>query len=175
MARHTKHVPSDLDDALEHVVYEMWKYKQSVAHYSEIYAAGSDAAIEFRVLHHRVLLEFFYHSDGHPDNILAWEYVHDWRQTHNPASLPWLAGYLDRCHTMLAHTSKTRTEMENRGLKVWGQEWETVEPHLDQTISEFLGALSADHKATCRKWINRWLNGPYPFNEVLTKLAPLVR
>jgi hypothetical protein len=30
MASHKKHDPSDLDDALEHIVYEAWKYKQSV-------------------------------------------------------------------------------------------------------------------------------------------------
>ena len=42
MAKHVKHDPPDLDDVLEHVVCEMWKYKQSVAYYAPIRQAGSD-------------------------------------------------------------------------------------------------------------------------------------
>jgi len=174
MASHETHDPSDLHDALEHVVYEMWKYKQSVAYYGEISRVGGDAAIEFRVLHHRILLEFFYGPAKHPDNIVAWEYVADWQRTHDRRNLRWLHQYMTRCHTMLAHISKTRTEMAKRGLKDWGKEWEIVEPHLNQTIADFLGGLPKGYKETCLCWINRWVTGSHPGNSVLNDLAALV-
>lgn len=175
MPTHTKHTPADLNDALEHVVYEMWKYKQSVADYGKIWDAGGDAALEFRVLHHRVLLEFFYGPAKHPDNIVAWEFIDDWQSTHDRSCLPWFDGYMQRCHTMLAHISKTRTDMAKRGNKAWNGEWQVVEPHLDQTISEFLSGLSADHKRTCLSWMQRWLNSNHPGNAALTGLVPLVK
>jgi hypothetical protein len=175
MPDHRKHDPPDLDDALEHVVYEMWKYRQSVADYQQILHAGGDAAIEFRVLHHRVLLEFFHGPAKHRDNIVAWEYIDDWQQTHEGASLPWLDDYMTRCHTMLAHISKTRTEMEKRGLKAWDKEWQTVEPHLDQTISAFLGRLSKGHRKTCLRWINQWSNGNHPGKNALKGLAAAIK
>ncbi len=168
MPIYAKHDPSDLNDALEHVVYEMWKYRQSVADYQKI---GGDAAIEFRVLHHRVLLEFFYGPAKHRDNIVAWEYIDDWQSGHDGASLPWLDGYMTRCHTMLAHISTTRTEMKKRGLKDWRNEWKVVEPHLDQIISDFLGRLSNDHKKICLRWLNEWMNGDYPAKHALKGLA----
>jgi hypothetical protein len=90
MANHHKHHPTDLADALEHVVFEIWKYRQAVAYYPQISHAGGDAALGFRVLHHRVLLEFFYGAPKHQDNILAWEYVDDWQQTHDRRSCPGL-------------------------------------------------------------------------------------
>lgn len=175
MPAYTKHAPEDLNDALEHVIYEMWKYKQSVMLYEQISKAGGDAGIEFRVLHHRVLLEFFYGPRKHRNNIVAWEFIDDWASTHNRNSIPWLEAYMTRCHTMLAHISKTRTDMNKRNLKDWGVEWQIVEPHLDQTILEFLGGLSKDHKVTCLSWINRWSNGPYVGRGALTHLARLIR
>jgi hypothetical protein len=109
MTKHKQHDPQDLADGLEHIVYEMWKYRQSVAYYEQIAAIGGDAAIEFRVLHHRVLLEFFYPGKAkHEDNIVAWEYIADWDRTHDKTKLPWLELYMIRCHTMLAHVSKAR-------------------------------------------------------------------
>src|SRR5437763_6207963 len=90
MAKHSKHPAPELIDALEHVIYEIWKYKQSVVYYQSIVQVGGDAAIEFRVLHHRVLLEFFYVPSKHQDNIVAWEYIEDWQMNHNPARLAWL-------------------------------------------------------------------------------------
>ncbi|MBE7545328.1 MAG: hypothetical protein M9913_16015 [Bryobacteraceae bacterium] len=175
MPRHTKHSPTDLNDAIEHVVYEMWKYKQSVSYYGEILQAGGDAAIEFRVLHHRVLLEFFYGPARHQDNIVAWEFIDDWQSTYDRSGLPWLDDYMTRCHTMLAHISKTRTDLNKRGLKAWNSEWQVVEPHLDQTISEFLGGLSANHKRTCLYWMQLWLKGSHPGRDALRGLVPLVK
>jgi len=174
MTKHLKHDSSDLADALEHVAYEMWKYKQSVAHYAEILMAGGDAAIEFRVLHHRVLLEFFYGPAKHPDNILACEYIDDWPQTHQRTSLPWLDMYMTRCHTMLAHISTARSEMAKQGRKAWPKDWGQVEPQLDQTISDFLRTLSQEHKKMCLQWINTWLSGNYPQKDVLKGLAVLI-
>jgi hypothetical protein len=174
MANHKKHDPPDLEEALEHVVYEIWKYKQSVAYYSQIHGASGDAALEFRVLHHRVLLDFFYGPPKHQDNIVAWEYISDWQVTHDGSKLEWLRDYMKRCHTMLAHISKTRSEMAKCGLKDWGHCWQTVEPHLDQTISEFFGGLSRDHQNTCVELIDRWSKGNYQGNSVLTGLSSIV-
>ena len=175
MALHQKtHDPSDLVDALEHVVYEIWKYKQSVAHYFEICAAGGDAAIEFRVLHHRILLEFFYEPPKHKDNIGACEYIEDWKCTHNRANLKWFKDYMTRCHTMLAHVSRARSEIAKRGQKAWDKEWQIVEPHLDETVRDFLGRLSAEHKQTCLEWIRRWSGGNYPGSDVLPTLIALI-
>jgi hypothetical protein len=158
-----------LSDALEHVIYEISKYRQSVADYSQIYQVGGDAAIEFRVLHHRVLLEFFYGSRNlHPDNIVAWEYVSTWQVAHDRAKILWLDAYMDRCHTMLAHISTSRSEIARGGLKAWGQEWQTVERHLDQTIPEFLGGLSVDHKTICLQRIDQMLSSRWD-------LAPALR
>ncbi len=122
MKRHERHNSEDLADGLEHVVYEMWKYKQSVAYYERIMSIAGDAAIEFRVLHHRVLLEFFYGVPKHPDNIFAWEYVASWREKHDPLKLDWLAEYRTRCHTLLAHISTTRSDLSTRGLKRWDKD-----------------------------------------------------
>jgi len=171
MAKHVKHASPDLDDALEHVVYEMWKYKQSVAYYAPIQQAGGDAALEFRVLHHRVLLDFFYGRPSHRDDIVAWEYVHGWAQTHNPTTLPWLKDYMIRCHTMLAHLSTTRTAIAKRGGKSWGKDWLTVEPHLNLLIGNFLSSLPAHQKKICREWVTTWSTGSYPCNDALRDLA----
>ncbi len=176
MAKHKKHNLQDLADCLEHVVYEMWKYRQSVTYYERILQVAGDAALEFRVLHHRVLLEFFYdRKSKHEDNIVAWEYIEHWEQTHDSTNLPWFKSYITRCHTMLAHISKARTEMAKRGLKSWGADWEAVEPHLDSVIADFLNRLSEEHKTICRKWVNQWLNGPYGGRDVLTALATCLR
>jgi hypothetical protein len=175
MTRHKKHDPHDLVDALEHVAYEIWKYKQSVAHYGQILHAGGDAAIEFRVLHHRVLLEFFYGRPKHQDNIVAWEYIHDWQRTQDVKKLTWFDDYMQRCHTtMLAHISKTRSEMAKRWLKDWGNAWQVVEPQLDQTICNFLSGLANDHKDTCLKWVTEWSKGRHPGNDVLASLAAIL-
>src|ERR1700704_395526 len=120
MAKHKQHSTAVLSDALEHVVYEIWKYKESVADFSQIRVVGGDAALEFRILHHRVLLEFFYGPAKHADNIVAWEYISTWRSSHNRANVPWLDEYVKRCHTMLAHISTTRDEITKHGLKNWG-------------------------------------------------------
>jgi hypothetical protein len=169
MQNHKKHDEADLIDALEHVVYEIWKYKQSIAHYGQIQTVGGDAAIEFRVLHHRVLLEFFYGPPKHADNIVAWEYVADWQQTHPRGSVWWLDNYMKRCHTMLAHISKTRSEIAKLGLKSWN-DWRTVEVHLDQTITAFLAALAKDHQDVCFRWIDKWLVECRPWSDVLMEL-----
>jgi hypothetical protein len=174
MAKHRTHNPGDLDDALEHVVYEMWKYKQSIWCYGPILQAGGDAAIEFRVLHHRVLLEFFYGPAKHEDNIVAWEYIGNWQQTHPSAALSWLGNYMTRCHTLLAHVSKTRTDMAKAGLKNWGKEWPAVEAHLDQLISEFIYGLSNDHKVICRGWTSKWSAGPFACNDSLKDLVAML-
>ena len=174
MARHKKHNSPDLVDALEHVVYEIWKHRQSVAYYPQILRVGGDAAIEFRVLHHRVLLEFFYGPAKHQDNIVAWEYIDDWQETHDGTKLLWLDDYMMRCHTLLAHISTTRTEMAKQGIRGWASEWQTVDPHLDQTTSDFLGGLSPDHKKICRQWITKWLNGNHTGNDVLVGLDTVI-
>src|SRR5947207_3093968 len=105
---HKSHTPADLSDALEHVIYEIWKYKQAVADYNRIQQVGGDAALEFRVLHHRVLLEFFHGPAKHKQNIVASEYVADWDSSHARSRLSWLDAYMNRCHTMLAHISTHR-------------------------------------------------------------------
>ena len=172
MAKHKQHDLTDLADGLEHIVYEMWKYRQSVAYYEPIAAVCRDAAIEFRVLHHRVLLEFFYdRKPKHEDSIFAWEYIADWDRTHDRTKLPWLDSYMIRCHTMLAHVSKARSDMAKTGLKSWGTVWPIVESHLDSVIPDFLKGLSEGHKIICRKWVNEWLNGPYAGRDVLKALA----
>jgi hemoglobin-like flavoprotein len=171
MARHQQHDPQELDDALEHILYEMWKYRQSVAYYGQILHAASDAAIEFRVLHHRVLLEFFYGYPKHEDNIVAWEYVTSWQQTHVATAILWLENYMNRCHVMLAHVSKARTDVAKQGLKSWAGHWPIVEPHLDKTIQDFLGGLSPNHKTICSNWIIAWSKPNVPFHDVLAALA----
>jgi hypothetical protein len=171
---HTKHADSDLNDALEHVVYEIWKHRQSVESYSIISEVGGDASIEFRTLHHRVLLEFFYCPAKHPNNVVAWEFVDGWQSTQVGQAPIWLETYMTRCHTMLAHISTTRTEMAVRGLKPWGDDWKVVEPHLDLTISEFLRSLSPAHKTICLLWVKKWLSGSYPGKSSLSGLIPLL-
>ena len=156
---------------LEHVVYEMWKYKQSVAYYGPILQVGGDAAIEFRVLHHRVLLDFFYGEPKHQDNILAWEYIPGWRQTHDPKSQPWLSSYMTRCHTLLAHISKSRADIAKAGGKSWSRDWPVVEPHLDTVISDFLRGLTVSDKKICSDWVTRWSSGRYPGNDALKAIA----
>ena len=158
MPEHRRHTPQELADSLEHVVYEIWKYRQSVADYDRIFKAGGDAAIEFRVLHHRVLLEFFHEPRKHKDNIAAGDFIDDWSRTHDGATLPWLKPYMNRCHTMLAHISTTRSDMAKRGLKRWGGDWKVVEPHLDSVIAEFLKGLSEEHRMICRAWVSKWMN-----------------
>jgi hypothetical protein len=174
-AKHTKHDPANLNDALEHVVYEIWKYRQSAADYIQIMQAGGDAAIEFRVLHHRVLLEFFHGPAKHEDNIVAWEYIDDWQQTHDRTKIPWLDSYMTRCHTMLAHISTARSKMAKSGLKSWGNDWKIVEPHLDQAISDFLRGLSKEYQKICSQWIETWFRGHHPGNAVLKELVGVVR
>jgi predicted nuclease of predicted toxin-antitoxin system len=105
LTKHNQHDPRDLADALEHVMYKMWKYKQSVADYQQITVAGGDAAIEFRVLHHRVLLEFFFGPAKHPDNIVAWEYIPDWEREHSRGNLKWFKEYIPAV-TPCSHTSQ---------------------------------------------------------------------
>jgi hypothetical protein len=75
---------------------------------------------------------------------------------------------------MLAHISTTRSEMAKKGLKSWGNAWQVVEPHLDQTICDFLGGLAKDHKDTCLKWVDVWSNGSYPGNDVLASVAAIL-
>jgi hypothetical protein len=171
MARHRKHDSPDLHDALEHVMYEIWKYKQSIAYFAMIQQVGGDASIEFRVLHHRVLLEFFQGPAKHKDNIVAREYIDSWEQTHDPAKLPWLDDYMTRCHTMLAHISTTRSAIAKSGDKSWGRGWPGVEAHLDRVVVDFLRALSNDYKETCRQWLDKWLAGLHPGKDVLKELT----
>lgn len=175
MAKHTKHSTSELSEVLEHVMYEIWKYRQSAADYNQILQVGGDAAIEFRVLHHRVLLEFFHGPPKHRDNIVAWEYINTWQLTHERAKFLWLDAYVARCHTMLAHISTSRADIAKRGLKAWGREWRVVEPHLDRTISDFLGGLSVGHKMICLQWIDLWLKVSSPWSKVLTDLVPTLK
>ncbi len=170
MAKHRPHSPAELDDALEHLVYEVWKYRQSVKYCAQLWPFG-DVAIEFRVLHHRVLLDFFFGSPIHRDNIVAREYVADWETSHDRRGQVWLAAYLTRCHTMLAHISVTRTEIARAGLKDWSDEWLTVEPHLDIVIVEFLRALSPRQQKICANWIKRWSAACYPGGDALVGLA----
>ena len=172
MAKHKLHTPPELSEALEHVMYEIWKYRQSVADYRAIQQVGGDAAVEFRVLHHRVLLEFFYGPPKHEENIVAWEYITNWKAAHDRNKIPWLDAYVHRCHTMLAHISTNRSAIAKQGLKDWGQEWLIVEPHLDQTISDFLGGLSDRHKKLSLRWIDRWLEVSRPWSSVLAEIAP---
>jgi hypothetical protein len=174
MSPHSRHTVSDLSDALQHVVYEMWKYQQSVVDYSKILEVGGDAAIEFRVLHHRVLLEFFYGPAKHRDNIVAWEFIDNWQSTHNRAGVVWLEDYMNRCHTLLAHVSTTRTELQKRGLKAWDRDWLVVEPHLDLTISDFLGGLSSDYRKICQDWVNRWINGNHQGMHALKEVGRMI-
>jgi hypothetical protein len=174
MAKHKKHHPTVLVDALEHVVYEIWKHRQSIVYYPQILRAGGDAALEFRVLHHRVLLEFFYGPAKHADNIVAWEYIDDWKQTHDPNALPWLDEYMTRCHTLLAHISTTRSELAKRGLRDWTNDWQVADSHLNQTIRDFLGGLSQDHKTICHQWIRKWLKNNHRGNDVLAGLETII-
>ena len=136
-----------------------------------LFATLGDAAIEFRVLHHRVLLEFFYGPPKHENNIVAWEYIDDWRKGHDPKMVQWLDDYMDRCHTMLAHISTSRSEMARQGLKSWGAAWPITEAHLDSIIPQFLAGLPPDYRADCRKQFNQILTGPYKGNGVLRLFA----
>ena len=86
----------------------------------------------------------------------------------------WLDDYMTRCHTMLAHISTLRTEVAKRGLKSWGEQWRVVEPHLDGIIADFLRDLATEHRKICRVWIDRWLTGKFPGNDVLKIIASAV-
>lgn len=86
-----------------------------------------------------------------------------------------LGDYMRRCHTMLAHISTTRSEMERNGLKSWGSAWQFVEPHLDRTICDFPGGLAKHHKDICLKWVDAWANGSHPGNDVLASVAAMLR
>jgi hypothetical protein len=167
-----RHSSSELIDALEHIIYEMWKYRQSVAYYEKIQLAGGDAALEFRVLHHRVLLEFFYGPPKHRDNIVASEYIDDWNVLHDRAALPWLNDYVTRCHTMLAHISVERSRLKRAGLKSWGSSWMIVEPHLDRTIEEFVVGLKKEHRRIALDLVNDWRHASWNGGEVLDALLP---
>ncbi len=167
MPAHTQHSQSDLNDALEHVAYELWKYKQSVMYYRQIMG---DAALDFRVLHHRVLLEFFYGPPKHINNIVAWEYVYDWQNTHPRGNILWLDQYMTRCHTMLAHISTERSRLSRSGLKAWDRDWDEVEPHLDKIIAHFLHGLPPDSKIVCHRWFHQFLTGPHVGKDVLHDL-----
>jgi hypothetical protein len=74
---------------------------------------------------------------------------------------------------MLAHISTTRSQIKKSGFKSWTN-WNIVEAHLDQTIPDFLGALSKEHKKTCSQWIETWLKGKHQGNDVLMGLIPVV-
>ena len=175
MNKHKKHPNPDLVDAIQHIVYEIWKYKQSVADYRQLQRAGGDAAVEFRVLHHRVLLEFFYGPPKHPDNIVAWEYIDDWQQTHCAASVAWFDRYMKRCHTMLAHISTQRSEMAKLRREDWGADWQIVEPHLDKTIREFVDGLSTEHRRVCLQWANQMRASNGVGCDVLDELIAFIR
>jgi hypothetical protein len=170
MAPHRPHSPDELNDALEHIVYEIWKYRQSVKYYAQLLRFG-DVAIEFRVLHHRILLDFFYSGPKHADNVLAQEYIADWTKRHDPKGQSWLDDYLRRCHTMLAHISVTRTAIARAGLEDWGDEWPRVEAHLNKIIIDFLRALSPERQELCSKWINKWSADRFPGGDALVGLA----
>lgn len=174
MVKGVKHNPLELSEALEHVIYEIWKYKQSIQYYTDIKTAGSDAAIEFRVLHQRVLLEFFYGPPKHANNIVAWEYIDDWQRTHSRTNLSWLDDYMTRCHTMLAHISTQRSKIAKQRRKDWSVDWQVVEPHIDQTITEFLSCLAPEHKEVCRQWVVKWGKIRCIGNEILAEIGVLL-
>ena len=98
-----------------------------------------------------------------------------WKQAHDITKVAGLSAYMKRCHTMLAHISKTRTEIARSGLKSWSNDWSIVEPHLDQLISDFLDGLSIHHKQICRHWVTTWLTGPYPCNDSLRDLVAILQ
>jgi hypothetical protein len=80
-----------------------------------------------------------------------------------------------RCHTMLAHISKTRSDIAKRGEKSWGKDWPIVEAQLDRIIAEFFGGLSDHHKDICLKWLGQWSGGRNQGNDVLQGLAILAQ
>ena len=171
MVRRDHQSPELLADALEHVIYEIWKYNQSVGDYRNIVQTGGDAAMEFRVLHNWILLEFLYGSPEHLDRIVASDYIADWHLTHGRATKLWLDPYVDRCRTMLSPISISRVTKGKAGLRPWTQEWPDIEPYIDEAISEFLRGLSADHKTICRQWVDRWFRPGKPGGEALASLA----
>jgi hypothetical protein len=172
MAKQVNHSATELNDALEHVMYEIWKHKQSVADYRNIVQVCGEAAVEFRVLHNWALLEFFYGPPRHSDRFVASEFISDWHPTHDRAALSWLDPYIDRCNTMLRPISTGRVAKGKTGLKHWNQDWPETEPYIDRAISEFLTGLSDDHKAICLKWIDRWFDPDRPGSAELADLAP---
>jgi hypothetical protein len=165
------HSAAVLVDALEHVTYEVWKYRQSVADYRKLVNAGAEVAVEFRALHNWSLLEFLFGPPRNADLIVASEYISDWQLTHDRAALPWLDPYVARCHTMLSPISTGRVAMGNAGLKHWNQHWPDIEPHIDRAISEFLNALSDHHKSICLQWIDRWFRPGAPGSKELMEIA----
>lgn len=60
------------------------------------------------------------------------------------------------------------------GIKSWGREWQTLAPHINWTINDFLGALSANHKTICLQWMHRWQAARYTGNDVLAGLIGIV-
>ena len=171
MEDESRHSADLLADALEHVAYEIWKYKHSVADYRKLVDAGAEVAVEFRVLHNWSLIEFFFGPPGNADRIVASEYIGGWQASHDRAMHPGLDAYVDRCHTMLSPISAGRVAMGKAGWKHWNQYWPDIDPHIDRLISEFLNALSDDHKSICLQWIDRWLRPGAPGSKELAELA----
>jgi hypothetical protein len=84
MTRHSREI---LDQMLDHLHYEIDMInKTSVL----IRSMGDDESDTFRnavlesfLVHVRILLEFLFHSDNHPDEVRADDYVPDWIQHRN--------------------------------------------------------------------------------------------
>ena len=171
MEKRENHSAVELADALEHVIYEIWKYKESIALYRKLVGICGEAAVEFRVLHNWSLLEFFFGPPRQAGRIVASDYISDWDSTHDRAALAWLDPYVERCHTMLSPISTERVAMGNTGLKHWNQDWPEIDPHIDKSISEFLGGLSDEHKTICLKWTGHFLQPGKPGSMELAGLV----
>ncbi len=78
---------------------------------------------------------------------------------------------MTRCHTLLAHISKSGAAIAKAGGKSWSRDWPVVEPHLDTVVNDFLRRLTVPDKKICSDWVRSWSSGPYPGNDALKAIA----
>ena len=163
--RRNRLTENDCVQAARHVVYEFRQFAHARVHYSELRGTlNPHMALECRVLHHRILLEFFHFdlASRKQRNVLAADYADGWKTTRPP----WFKDYIQRCHRMLAHISLDRCDLDADWGSWWGADPnQDVEGHLLCQIRVFLRDLPAPFRAASRTHLRN-----YPDASQLAKL-----
>ena len=149
----------ELERAAEHVVYEFRQFAHARVHFAKLRGTPNpDMALEFRVLHQRILLEFFHTTvdERRERNILAADYITGWDATRPE----WYRSYIERCHRLLAHISLDRSVLAKDWSPWWGSDpAQDVERHLLRQIQKFLKRLPGEFKPGFRSQFLRYPDG----------------